>query len=104
MNAERKSGWLAVVCIALVAAFAVVSGGAFAASAGDSYIGEAEAKAIAFRHAGVAEEDVRYVRTSMDRDRRRVVYEVEFFSGRAEYDYEIDAVTGRILEVDVEMD
>ncbi len=102
MRTAGKRGWLAAVFVVCVAVAGLAFGGEIAG--GGNYIGEAEAKAIAYRHAGVAEENVQFVRTSMDMERRRVVYEVEFYSGSVEYDYEIDAVSGRILEMDMDRD
>jgi len=71
-----------------------------ATPAADSYIGEAKAKSIALTHAGVAEADVIFIKTKLERDDGRYVYDIEFYSGNIEYDYEIDALTGVILEYD----
>ena len=68
------------------------------ANTGD--IGEAKAKAIALQDAGLKEEDVTFVRCHMDMDDGRMEYEVEFFSGNTEYDYDIDAATGAIVSMD----
>ena len=32
-----------------------------------------------------------------------MVYEIEFYKGRVEYEYEINALTGDIIEFDTEM-
>ncbi|MDR1703605.1 MAG: PepSY domain-containing protein, partial [Clostridiales bacterium] len=68
------------------------------------YIGEASAKTIALSDAGLTESQVTRMKVSLDRDDRRMVYEVEFRDGRMEYEYEIDAVTGEIIESDSEYD
>ncbi len=99
MDAGRKNTWLAAVCAAVVVSLAALSGGAFAASAGGQ-IGEAEARSIALAHAGVNEGDAVFVRAYPDRDDGRIVYDVEFYSGNTEYDYEIDAATGQIVGFD----
>lgn len=67
-----------------------------------TYIGEEKAKSIALNHAGLTENQVTFVRVRMDYDDGRREYEVEFYNKNSftEYDYEIDAVTGRILSVD----
>ena len=57
-------------------------------------IGEAAAKQIALEHAGVAEADASHLWVSRDYDDGRLEYEVEFFSGSKEYDYDIDAADG----------
>jgi uncharacterized membrane protein YkoI len=63
-------------------------------------IGEAKAKEIALTHAGLKESDVVFVRVHLDYDDRRREYEVEFYSGNIEYDYDIDAETGEIRSYD----
>lgn len=64
----------------------------------DRRIGEAGAKAIALSHAGVPEASVREYEIELDMERGRLVYEIEFETdGRAEYEYEIDALNGDIL-------
>ena len=69
-------------------------------SASSTDIGEAKAKEIALAHAGLAEADVVFVRVNLDYDDGRSEYEVEFYSGNIEYDYDIDAITGAIISVD----
>ena len=73
------------------------------ASYGD-YIGKARAKEIALDHAGLTYSDVSFVRVELDWDDGRPQYEVEFYSGSKEYDYEIDAATGKILDVDFDIE
>lgn len=99
MDTGRKSAWPAALCAALVVSLTLLSGGAFAASAGGQ-IGEAEARSIALAHAGVPEEGAVFVKSYLDRDHGRVVYDIEFYSGSAEYDYEIDAASGQIVGFD----
>lgn len=65
-------------------------------------IGKAAAKQIALEHAGVAEADASHLWVSRDYDDGRLEYEVEFFSGSKEYDYDIDAADGSILSFDSE--
>lgn len=63
-------------------------------------ITEEQAKEIAANHAGVAVADVTFHSVSLEEDDGRRVYDVEFYSGSTEYDYEIDAATGDILSYD----
>ena len=63
-------------------------------------ITEDEVKAAAYDHAGIAAEDVSFVKTNLDYEHGRTIYEVDFYSGNMEYDYEIDASTGEILSWD----
>lgn len=65
-------------------------------------IGEAAAKQIALSHAGIAETDASHLWVNRDYDDGRLEYEVEFFSGSKEYDYDIDAADGTILSFDSE--
>ena len=70
-----------------------------------SYIGEAKAKTIALNHAGLAENQVTFIKALLDYDDGRMVYDVEFYTpSYQEYDYEIDALTGAILEFDYDVE
>ena len=60
------------------------------------YIGEDEAKNIALTHADVSNPTMLHI--EFDLDDGVMVYDVEFYSDNVEYDYEINAVTGTILE------
>ena len=74
-----------------------------AASTQPQVISVDKAKEIALRDAGLASSQVQFEKAMLDRDDGRLVYEIEFFiRGQKEYDYEIDACTGQILERDVE--
>lgn len=68
------------------------------------HIGEDEAKRIALNHAGLQESDVTRLRIKLDEEDGMVIYEVEFHANGYEYDYEIDAVSGRIIDCDKELD
>ncbi len=60
-----------------------------------------EAKRIALAHAKLAEKDVNFVKVELElEDNNRCEYDVDFYSGNVEYDYEIDAVSGAILSAD----
>ena len=70
-------------------------------SASGEWIGEDAARQAALAHAGLTDDgSVQFVHTELDRDDGRTVYEVEFWTGSSEYDYEIDAVTGEVLHYD----
>ncbi len=84
---------------------ALTPGGALAASAGsEQYIREAKAKAIALEHAKITEAQATFINAHLDYDDGRVVYDIEFYSGKTEYDYEIDALNGDIREFDYEIE
>ncbi len=63
---------------------------------------EAEAKATVLTHAGVKEADVTNYRCKTDYDDGRKEYEIEFYVGTTEYDYTVDAGTGKILSYETE--
>lgn len=64
-------------------------------------IGEEKAKELALAHAGVAGDQVTFIKSGLDRDDGRRVYDVEFYTtDYREYDYDIDAYTGEILSFD----
>ena len=63
------------------------------------YIGEAKAKELALKHAGLSSKEVSFLQLKLDWDDGRAVYEVEFYAGSREYDYEINAVTGAVVDL-----
>ena len=69
-------------------------------TASGTVITEEAACQAALDHAGVAVGDAQFVHTHLDWEHGRQVYEVEFWSGDTEYDYEIDAATGDVLSFD----
>ncbi len=62
-----------------------------------SYIGVSKAGDIALKHAGYKKSHVRQFECKLDKDNGVYVYEVEFEYGRYDYEYEINAKTGKIL-------
>ncbi len=84
-------------------ASASVSSGTTSQSSG-TYIGVDEAKSIAVSHAGLSVSDVTFKKAKLDDDDGRVEYEIEFYYGNMEYEYDIDAVSGSILDFDMEYD
>ncbi len=69
-----------------------------------SYIGEERALEIALEHAGLTKEAVRKIETELDYERGIMVYSVDFEQGAYEYEYEIHAKSGDILEVEKEFE
>ncbi|MBQ4151011.1 MAG: PepSY domain-containing protein [Clostridia bacterium] len=71
-------------------------------SSNDEYIAPNMALKIAVAHAGVYEifdEEV-----ELDYERGKAIYEVNFESGKTEYEYEIDAINGDVLRFESEKD
>ncbi len=60
-------------------------------------VGEESAKAIALNHAALKAENITRYKIELDKDDGVLSYEIEFFVGTDEYEYDIDAKTGKIL-------
>ena len=69
-----------------------------------SLISEEAAEEIALEHAGFTSDQVQQLRTELDYDRGKPEYEVDFRVDRWEYDYDIDAETGKIISFDKDLD
>ena len=63
-----------------------------------------EALQIALKHAGVKEDDISRPKVGMDYEHGRKIYEIGFYVGWTEYDYDIDVDTGEILKFSIEAD
>ena len=61
------------------------------------------AKAAALADAGLAESDVTFTKEKLDWDDGVAVYDIEFLTADTEYDYEIDAATGAVLDKSAEL-
>lgn len=68
----------------------------------DTIISEEEAMNAALKDANLLDSEISRLHIKLERDDGIQVYEVDFYSGEREYDYEIDAISGRILEKDEE--
>lgn len=73
-------------------------------AASDTIISKEKAKEIALNHAGVPLNEIRGYSCEYDTDDGVKVYEIEFKHKGYEYSYEIDAVTGRIIDSEKEVD
>lgn len=71
-------------------------------SAANDYISADKAKSIAYNHAGINAANVKYAKAELDRDDMVVHYDVEFVAGKYEYEYEINAETGKVIAFDKE--
>lgn len=63
-----------------------------------AYISVDDAKSAAYAHAGVSASDVTFVKTDFDSEHGVMVYEVEFYAGSVEYEYDINAQTGEVVK------
>lgn len=78
------------------------SGSSSTGNPSSKYIGVDKAKSIALKDAGVSASSVTFTKAKLDRDDGVAVYEIEFYSGDTEYEYEINATSGAIRERDSE--
>lgn len=62
------------------------------------------AKATALKMAGLSSENVRWGKVKQDYDDGRLIYEGEFYYNNMEYEFEIDAATGAVIDWDVDED
>ena len=72
-----------------------------------TYISSSRAKNIALKHAKRSSSAVRFTKVRRERDDGRMIYDIEFrlkSNRNREYEYEIDARTGRILDYDWDYD
>lgn len=67
-----------------------------------NYIGQEDARNRAYAHAGIAAKDVLKAEVELDDKDGVMIYEVDFETSTAEYEYEIDALTGKVLHHSVE--
>ncbi len=69
-----------------------------------NYIGEAAARDIALRDAGLTVNDVSKLSVELDHENGVVVYDVDFKHGGKEYDYDIDPNNGAIIRSSSKID
>lgn len=68
----------------------------------EGYIGAENAEAIALKDAGLSREAVNRLETELEHEYGRMIYEVQFIHGGFEYEYDIDAMSGKIVKVEKE--
>ncbi|PWM99867.1 MAG: cell wall protein [Massilioclostridium sp.] len=61
-----------------------------------------QAKQAALSHAGVSANAASFKKVELENDDNKLVYELEFYTSDAEYDYKIDASSGAVLSYDQE--
>ena len=61
------------------------------------------AKQIALAKIGMKEEEVKFTKQHLDKEDGRTVYEIEFVVNGMEYEFDIDAASGAILEFDADL-
>lgn len=68
------------------------------------FIGASDAKAIVLSHANLGESEVTFKKFKLDEDDGIYKYEIEFKKGFVEYEYEINARDGSIIDFEKEID
>ena len=63
-----------------------------------------KAKEIALSHAGLSADQVTFVKVNMDFDDGIQKYDIKFYCNGQEYDYEINASNGQIIQFDYDME
>lgn len=71
-------------------------------SSSKSDIGEDRAKEIALEKAGLKASEADFIKLEKDYDDGRLVYEGEIFAGHTEYEFEICAEAGKVLEFEID--
>lgn len=114
-----SKGFMGVATVACLLFAAGVTGVPYYGSVGTEAVGVAKkankanktkkisadkAKKIALEDAKLAEKDVTFVKVELEFENNRLVYDVEFYSGNVEYDYDIDAVSGAIVSADKDIE
>ena len=103
---QNRLGWkTSVVTLALVALVLSACGNPGIAVGSDAeQISADTAKSLALEHAGLNASEVTFVKAELGKDDGRWEYDVEFRAGNMEYDYEIDADSGKILKSEKDWD
>lgn len=108
-----SKGFMGVATVACLLFAAGVTGVPYYGSLGTKAVGVAKkakkisadkAKKIALGDAKLSEKDVTFVKVELEFEDNRLVYDVEFYSGNVEYDYDIDAVSGAIVSADKDIE
>ncbi len=69
---------------------------AYGESSTGAYIGEENAERIALEYVGASADEAERIRTELEFEHGRMVYEVEFDWNGSEYEVDVDAVTGEV--------
>ena len=85
---------------AIIAALMIMVCGCAACFAEQQTITREEALKIALDYAGLKEDQITLTRTHQDRDDGRQIWDIEFYCNGVEYDFNVDMLSGQILEAD----
>ena len=93
---KRKA--IPALCAAGLLALSLTGCGGGTAGGQAEYIGIDAAKAVALEAAGVAEDDAVFSTAGLDKRNGMDYYAVDFTAGGQSYEYDIDAVTGVVID------
>ncbi len=85
---------------AVIAARMIMVCGCSACFAEQKAITQEEALKIALDYAGLKEDQITLTKSHRSRDNGGPIWEIEFRCNGVEYDFDVDMLTGQILEVD----
>lgn len=71
-------------------------------STSEILISKAQAKQLVLNHACISENDIRNYRIELDREIHKTTYDIDFYAGEFEYEYEINAKNGNIIKSEKE--
>ena len=86
--------------IAAMTALMILVCGCTAAFADVNSVTKEEAMKIALDHFGMQKNQVTFTEIEKDRDDGRRIWDIEFCSNGIEYDFNVDMLSGQILEAD----
>jgi uncharacterized membrane protein YkoI len=69
-----------------------------------TYVSAEEALAAALEHAGYKQHETTGLKTELEIDRNKPVYDIEFWAEGYDYDYKVDAQSGQVIMVEKERD
>lgn len=98
-----RNALISIVC-AMLAVTVIGTGVVLAAGAGrrDAAMDRNTAFGYALADAGVSEQDVTVTKQKLHKDGETQHYDIEFFTEKYDYSYEIDAFSGAVLDVSME--
>ena len=67
-------------------------------------IGEESALTSALSHAQLDQDDITNLFIGLDKENGSMVYDIDFTCNGYEYDYDVDAVTGKVIKHEKELD
>ncbi len=88
-----------ILAMAMVGVMMVAFG---ACALAENRITVEDAKRVALEKVGMTAEQVTFTKAHLDNDDGRLEYEIEFVANGMEYEFDIDANTASIIELDID--